>query len=79
MSNVMGNRRIADELQKRGLVPPNCKLLEMRIEPAGALVIHYEVFVTGDRVLQFADALRAAAQAQVDDDERNRQARAETP
>ena len=79
MGNVMGTRRIAEELQKRGLVPPNCKLLEVRIEPAGALVIHYEVFVTGGHVLEFADALRAAAQAAADDDERNRPARAETP
>lgn len=79
MGTLMGNRRIAEELQKRGLVPPNCKLLEVRIEPVGALVIHYEVFVTGGQVLELADALRAAAHAAADDDERNRQARAEAP
>lgn len=76
MSTIVNTRRIEKELIARGLVPEHCKLLEVRIEPTSAPVIRYEVFVSGDRLDLLADALKAAAQAALADDERNGRNRA---
>lgn len=78
MANIISTRRIEKELIDRGLLPAQCHLIEVRIEPNAALVIRYEVFVTNDQLGAFADALKAAAAAEAAAvDERNRRARSE--
>jgi hypothetical protein len=68
-------KRLERELLDRGLLPANCRLVEISVTPASALVIRYEVYVEADQLGRYADALKAAAVAQLDDDERNRVAR----
>jgi len=72
MASLVGNRRISRHLAERGLLPAQCRLVEVSIEPTGALVIRYEVFVHSDQLGALADALKAAADEGTADDERNR-------
>jgi len=72
MASIVGNQQIAKHLADRGLLPAHCRLVEVSIEPAGALVIRYEVFVHPDQLGAFADALKAVADEGTADDERNR-------
>lgn len=74
MASIIGTRRIEKELCERGLVPEHCRLIEISMTPASALVIRYEIFVTNEQVGLVADALKAAAEGQREDDERNRRA-----
>jgi hypothetical protein len=63
MRSILSNQRLADELTKRDLTPRNCRLLELRVEPTGALVIRYEVFVDAPLADGIADALKTVARA----------------
>jgi hypothetical protein len=45
-----------------GLVPANCRSLELSIPADGALVLRYEVFVTTDQLEQLAVIFRTMAQ-----------------
>lgn len=66
MDVYLSNRRIGKILSERGLLPPNCRLLEVRLEVDGALVIRYERFVPVSEVRVFAEALLVAANAEQD-------------
>lgn len=68
----MSSRGLEKELVVRGLLPPGCRLVEVSVTPNSALVIRYETFVTNEQLGQFADAMKAAADASLADDERNR-------
>jgi hypothetical protein len=72
MSAIVHTARLEKELIARGLVPDDCTLLEVRIEPHAGLLMRYEMFVRGDRLDLFADALKAAAQQALAEDERKR-------
>lgn len=74
MKTIVNTRRIEKELMARGLLPAECRLIEIRMEPSSALVIRYEVLVSVDQFSAFADAMKAAATEAVADDERNRRA-----
>ena len=69
MSYIQSTIRLQRELIARGLVPPDCRLIEVSITPAAPLVIRYEVFVRSDRLALFAEAMTAAAASAVADDE----------
>jgi len=57
----VANRDISRELVSRGLLPADCRLLEIVITVDGAAVMRYEQYVSADRLGGFADALRAVA------------------
>jgi hypothetical protein len=61
MAQVLGSRALAAELMARGLIPPDCRSVELMINADGGLVIRYEQFVSADRLAAFADAMRAVA------------------
>lgn len=42
------NRALGSELQKRGLLPDNCREARLVVSVDGALVIQYEVYVTDE-------------------------------
>lgn len=63
MSSLISTIWIEKELIRRGLVPAECRLLEVSISPRSALVIRYEVGVRNDQLGAFADALKAAFEA----------------
>ena len=77
MSSIQSTFRLEKELIARGLIPADCRLIEISMEPNSALVIRYEVFVRSDRMALFGDAIKAAAEEAITDDERNRRALAE--
>lgn len=68
----VGSRRLTKHLISRGLLPDGCCLVEVSMTPNDALIIRYEVMVTGDKLELYADALKAAAIEAMEDDERNR-------
>ncbi len=76
MSSLMTNRRIADELMKRDLLPKDGRLIEVSIGVSGATVIRYERFVGAEEVAKVAEALRAAADSLLSEDRRMREASA---
>ena len=65
MASIQGSRRLADALQAEGLLPPNCKLIEVNIPADGAITIEYTVFVTNEDLAKVARALQRAAETGV--------------
>ena len=59
--DVVDNRRLAVELIKRGIVPAQCRLLEVVIAVNGAAVLRFEKFIERDEMIALAEALRASA------------------
>lgn len=70
----LSNRQLAAELSARGLMPANCRIIEVTLDPSGPLVIRYEVFVTSEQLAQVADAMKAVAEKARDDEGRGLQA-----
>lgn len=62
MSEMVSNRSIGEALSKRGLIPTRCRLIDVHMEPTGALTVRYEKYI-GDELALFADALREVAEA----------------
>jgi hypothetical protein len=50
MIRAVDVRRFHEPLQKAGLVPLNCRVVDLSIGVTGALVIRYEVFVTPEQL-----------------------------
>lgn len=48
-------------LIKRGLLPPESRLLEISMAVMQPTVVRYEVFLSTEQMLMFADALHEAA------------------
>jgi hypothetical protein len=71
----MSTRALEPELIKRGLLPPECKLIEVSIAPHSALVIRYEVYVRSDQLALFAEAMNAVAVEAMKADEERQQRR----
>jgi len=63
MKHYVTNRQIADELQKAGLLPSNCRLVELSIGVDGIAILRYERFVDVEEFGKVADALRAVSEA----------------
>jgi len=55
----LDNRRLAHALRLEGLVPPNCRNIEVQIGIDGATVIRYEVFVNVEDIPRVIRALEA--------------------
>lgn len=53
-------------LTEAGLVPSNCKLMEIRTDVTGSMVIRYEVMVTSGDLAKIADVYRHVAK-QIDE------------
>jgi hypothetical protein len=61
MATILHPSKLEDALQRRGLVPPNCRLLEVVMEVMKPIVIRYEVFLTAEGARQFGEAYLEAA------------------
>lgn len=72
MGSILSTKRLEKHLIERGLLPDRCRLVEVSITPNSALVVRYEVFVEAAQLGQFADAMKAAADEALADDERHR-------
>jgi len=59
---VMTGRGLAPMLIKHGLLPDNCRLIEVSMSPDSIPIIRYEVFVTKEQMAKFAEALREASE-----------------
>jgi hypothetical protein len=44
-------RRFHKPLEAAGLVPPNCRVMEISIGVDGALMVRYEVFLTAEQTV----------------------------
>jgi len=60
---AISNRTLARELLVRGLVPEECRLLDVVIGASGAVVLRFETYLTADQMLLFADAFASTAKA----------------
>jgi hypothetical protein len=74
MSKV-SNQRLGILLAKRGLLPQGCRLIEIHIEPSGALAIRYERYIEDEELRIFADVFREVAEEIAADDHQNAAAR----
>ena len=61
MAVIHGNK-LGKALQDEGLIPPNCRLLEIVIPDDGAAVLRFECFVTRDDLPKISRALLANAE-----------------
>jgi hypothetical protein len=52
---------IVERLQADGLLPPDCRLVELVITPGSAMILRFEVLVTDERLRQLGGALLALA------------------
>ena len=55
-------------LQDAGLVPPNCRLMDVRIGVDGAVFVSYEAFLSPAQLVTFGGILAKVAQAALDRD-----------
>ena len=51
METAVSVRRFHKPLADAGIVPENCRLLEMSIGVSGAFVVRYEVFLTAPQLV----------------------------
>ncbi len=61
MSRIIANRGLAHELIQRGLVPENCRLIDVLIEVEGVVLLRYEKYLTQDESRRFGAAMIATA------------------
>ena len=61
MATILHPSRLEDALHRRGLVPPNCRLLEVVMEVMKPIVIRYEVFLSAEDARRFGEAYLEAA------------------
>lgn len=52
-------RRLGAELVARGVVPENCRNLELLMRADDVVVFRYEVHATNEQLLALAEALKA--------------------
>ena len=58
---VISTRGLEKHLMAHGLLPAHCKLIEVSITPNSALILRYEVFIEGEQLARFAEAMTEAA------------------
>ena len=51
-------RGLHKPLADAGLVPPNCRVMEISIGVEGALVVRYEVFLTAEQIVALGGVLQ---------------------
>jgi hypothetical protein len=62
MSNrIVTGDAVGKALEEEGLLPPNCRLLEIALAPREAFVLRYEVYVRTTDLPKLARAIAAAA------------------
>jgi hypothetical protein len=65
MAFRIANRSLHKPLQDAGLVPPNCRLMDIKIGVDGAMVVVYECFLDMDQLAKLAAVLAAAADSEI--------------
>lgn len=55
------SEKLAAALAKRGLVPPQCRLIEVTITPHSVVMLKFAVMVSDDDMRKFSDAFAEAA------------------
>lgn len=60
--NAVITHSLSQELQKRGLLPDECTLVEMHMPMDGVVVLRFDVILTAEKMALFAEALVAAAE-----------------
>jgi hypothetical protein len=61
-------------LQAAGLVPPNCRLMEISIGVTGAMTIRYEVYVTADELVKLGSVFQGVGDEMLKHESRDRDA-----
>lgn len=61
MPTILHPSKLEAALLKRGLLPPNCRLLEVVMGVMTPVVIRYEVFLTAEDMRRFGEAYLEAA------------------
>jgi hypothetical protein len=62
MTGLVTNRLLARELEQRGLLPANCRLVEIQVAVDGGIVLRYDKTITAAEFIRVADALTAVAE-----------------
>lgn len=76
MKTGINTKLLEQALIDSGIVPPNCRNMEIRIEANSLIKIRFEIFVDADVLGTIGAIFVDAADAQAADDERNRKATA---
>jgi hypothetical protein len=63
---IVPPHRLGQLLIAQGLVPANCRVLNVEFRVMEAAILRYEVFVTGDDLVKLAQAFTAAVVEQTD-------------
>jgi len=66
-------RALHRPLQEAGLVPENCRLMDLRIGVDGAFVVAYEVFFTPEQTVKLGEVLQRVGQTLLADEARPQQ------
>ena len=48
--HAISSRAFHKPLQEAGLVPPECRVMDIRIDVDGAVIVTYECFLTADQI-----------------------------
>jgi hypothetical protein len=55
MNRYVNVKRLHKPLEEAGLVPPNCRLLDLAIGTDGALIVRYDVLVTAEQLVALGE------------------------
>lgn len=68
MKHLINVQRFHEPLATAGLVPANCRVIDLSIGVSGALAVKYEVFLTAEQLITLGEIFRAVGQRIVDED-----------
>jgi hypothetical protein len=68
MTHFASGPRLEKALIAHQLVPPHCRVMHVVIEAHAAVMIHYEVLVTGDDLRRFAAAITETLREEADEE-----------
>jgi hypothetical protein len=71
MTSLINVQKFHGPLQAAGLVPENCRLLEILIGVHGALSIRYDVFLTAEQLVTLGAIFHDVGESIIADDKKS--------
>lgn len=68
MKSLINVQKFHAPLEAAGLVPKNCRVLDITIGVSGALSVRYEVFLTAEQLVRLGTIFQAVGESIVADD-----------
>ena len=75
---AIGSRLLHKPLADAGLIPANCRLMEVVISATGAIVVRYETFISAEDLGKLGVVLQTASEDELSQQKASAEARVST-